>query len=74
MPDVMKFVLETTVLIPSSEAARFHKMELSELAEEMDGGAFIGGTTTRFKGVVPPGDLEDELLLIGNDGGFFDES
>jgi hypothetical protein len=72
---VFKLVFPVTVLLEAENAhearLRVSHLTLEELAEEMDEGEMIGSftlTTETPVSEVKGQDLEDELLLIGNDG------
>lgn len=73
---IVKTTLQVTVLQEADSledaAERLGHLSLSDLGDFIDEGDGIGGFKTLAHVSVSPGDVEDELLLIGNDGTFFD--
>lgn len=72
MPPIVKLKIQLTVLMPESRHGDLNTMSLAQLVAEMDGGDFVGDHVNTYVGVVPPGNVTNELLAVGNDGTFFD--
>ncbi|MCG2841262.1 hypothetical protein L6Q21_09745 [Sandaracinobacter sp. RS1-74] len=71
-PAVCKVTLEITLLATQDDADRLDDLNLTDIAREMDDGAFVGTISARRFEAIAPTALRDELLALGNDGTFFD--
>lgn len=72
MTKVAMTVLEITILHPVEDTP--HVYDLEEIAREIDGGDWVGCVQPKVIGkVVPPEDVQQKLLDVGNDGTFFGE-
>lgn len=59
---------------PEKLEALLHNCDLKEIAEEIDNGDWIGQTKLESVKEVPQYRVRDELLELGNDGNFFNDS
>lgn len=70
---IYKHVVVVTILSEDAEleAVLGREWELPDLHEAITTGACIGSFEHTASGIVPPKDVEKELIALGNDGTFF---
>jgi len=68
---IRKWVYELVVLAPTDLDEAVCDSSLVELACEMDNGDLVGQLRLKSNDIVPPAQIREELVAVGNDGEFF---
>lgn len=74
-PTIYKHILKVVVFSTEQElaaAVENPEWDLSDVHYAIHDGGCIGDVSHESTTVVPPNELEKELIAIGNDGTFFD--